>query len=85
MKGAEHFKNHENWQLKCCGVEEWQIPDPPTPEPTPGPGPTPGPTDSPTDPHPTDPQPTDPPAPGEKKRTVIFLEKQTVFYLHAHR
>merc|ERR1712172_379784 len=38
-----------------------------------GPGPTAGPTAN-----PTDPPPTDPPAPGEKKRTVIFLEKQTV-------
>merc|ERR1712181_159560 len=43
-----------------------------------GPGPTAGPTANPTDPHPTNPHPTDPPAPGEKKRTVIFLEKQTV-------
>ena len=43
-----------------------------------GPGPTPGPTSNPTEPHPTNPQPTDPPIPGEKKRTVIFLEKQTV-------
>merc|ERR1719422_1143231 len=43
-----------------------------------GPGPTPGPTSNPTEPHPTNPQPTDPPIPGEKKRTVIFLEKHTV-------
>jgi len=44
-----------------------------------GPGPTGGPMPSTTtsqNPQPTD-RPTDPPTPGEKKRTVIFVEKQT--------
>merc|ERR1711872_420990 len=44
-----------------------------------GPGPTGGPMPSTTtsqNPQPTD-RPADPPTPGEKKRTVIFVEKQT--------